>query len=74
MGIVSKGEARTLTLNTGLSKGSNAYRQRNNYSTWFGHNRPKHDSGNAKWKERVVASLLFRKHTSPEEMRKKNPM
>ena len=61
MGIVSKGEVRTLTLNTGLSKGSNSYRQRNNYSTWFGHNRPKYDSGNAEWKGRVVASLLFRK-------------
>ena len=61
MGIVSKGEVRTLTLNTGLSKGSNSYRQRNNYSTWFGHNRPKYDSGNAEWKGRVVALLLFRK-------------
>lgn len=33
--IVPKGEVRTLMLNTGLPKGINSYRQRNNYSTCF---------------------------------------
>ena len=32
MGVASKGELRTLLLNTGLPKDSNIYRQRNTYS------------------------------------------
>lgn len=59
MGIASKGEVRTLMLNTGLPKGSNSYWQRNNYSTWSSPKRLEYDLGNAKGKERVVASLLF---------------
>nr|YP_010836057.1 hypothetical protein QLP54_mgp09 [Phyllosticta yuccae]WGC90072.1 hypothetical protein [Phyllosticta yuccae] len=59
--IVPKGVFRTLSLNTGLPKGSNSYRQRNNYSTCLSPNILKYGSGNAEWKGRVVASLLFRR-------------
>ena len=60
-GIVPKGEVRTLSLNTGLPKGSNFYWQRNNYSTCLSSKRLVYGSGNAERKGRVVASLLFRR-------------
>lgn len=48
MGVASKGDLRTLRLNTGLPKGSNTYRQRNIYSTHLGQVSPRYDLGNAK--------------------------
>lgn len=62
MGIASKGDLRTLSLNTGLPKGSNTYRQRNTYSTRFGLVSLKCYLGNAKWRGRGVASLLFKRN------------
>nr|AAB95256.1 RT-like protein [Venturia inaequalis] len=59
MGVASKEDSRTLTLSTGLPKGSNSYRQRSNYSTWAVPRRTVYDLGNAKWKGRVAASILF---------------
>ena len=72
MGVVSKGNSRTLTLNTGLPKGSNPYcsslyesrryyRQRNSGSTCIELNRPIYDSSNYEWKGSTVAPLLFRR-------------
>lgn len=61
IGVTSKGEQRTLSLSTGLPKGSNSYRQQSNYSTWLGPIRPRYDSGNAEWKERVAVPLLFKR-------------
>lgn len=48
MDVASKGDLRTLPLNTGLPKGSNTYRQRNIYSTRLGLERPRYDLANAK--------------------------
>jgi len=62
MGVASKGDLRTLPLNTGLPKGSNTYRQRNIYSTRIGLESPICDLGNAKWRGRGVASLLFKRN------------
>lgn len=62
MGVASKGDLRTLRLNTGLPKGSNTYRQRNIYSTHLGQVSPRYDLGNAKWRGRGVASLLFKRN------------
>ena len=67
MAIVSKEKPRTLTLNTGLSKGSNSYCsktynwQRNSDSTWVGPNRPACGSSNYERKGSTVASLLFKR-------------
>lgn len=61
MGVASKGEQRTMTLNTGLPKGSNLYRQRSNYSTCLGMANTRYASGNAVGKERVAAPLLFKR-------------
>jgi len=67
MGVVSKEKSRTLTLNTGLPKGTNSYCsktyywQRNSDSTWVGLNRPTCDPSNFGWKESTVAPLLFKR-------------
>lgn len=72
MGVVSKGNSRTLRLNTGLPKGSNSYcsslyetisyyRQRNSGSTCVELNRPIYDSSNSGWKGSTVAPLLFKR-------------
>jgi group II intron reverse transcriptase/maturase len=60
MGVASKGDLRTMTLNTGLPKGSNSYRQRSNYSTWIV-SKAIYNLGNANWKGRVAAPLLFKR-------------
>ena len=64
MGFASKGEIRTLMLNTGLSNWTKISNwQRNKYITWFDPTWPKYDSGNSEWKGRFVALLLFNSRT-----------
>lgn len=73
MGIASKGDLRTLKLNTGLPKGSNPYFILENYFIWQQSNystctKPLglvYVSGNAVRKERVTAPLLFKRAYVP---------
>lgn len=61
MSGISKGEQRTLKVNTGLPKGSNTYWQQSNRSTCFNCKKLEYVLGNSKGKERVAASLLFKR-------------